>query len=67
MSINWNSYRQMSIDWNYYRQCLSTGILIDNVYRLEFLQTMSTDWNSYHTCDRVAMLQLEICKFLAGD
>ena len=21
----------------------------------------------YHTCDRVAMLQLEICKFLAGD
>ena len=20
-----------------------------------------------HTCDRVAMLQLEICKFLAGD
>ena len=21
----------------------------------------------YHVCDRVAMLQLEICKFLAGD
>jgi len=21
----------------------------------------------WHTCDRVAMLQLEICKFLAGE
>jgi len=21
----------------------------------------------FHTCDRVAILQLEICKFLAGD
>ena len=24
-------------------------------------------FKQYHTCDRVAMLQLEICKFLAGD
>jgi hypothetical protein len=36
---------------------------------LEVLLTVGADEevSLTHTCDRVAMLQLEICKFLAGD
>ena len=36
---------------------------------LEVLLTVGADEevSLTHTCDRFAMLQLEICKFLAGD
>ena len=35
--------------------------------RFVYMKNLNMLNESSHTCDRVAMLQLEICKFLAGD
>jgi hypothetical protein len=45
------------------------GLFICNLYDFIINDILKSENNlcHIHTCDRVAMLQLEICKFLAGD
>ena len=66
-----NSHRGSSIDASYQ----ISVYLAKLCQRRRFLEIDQSEtriafrliFYSQHTCDRVAMLQLEICKFLAGD